>query len=301
MLAARTNRPILTYDARGMGNSTRLQQGNERTSLELSMEIMALDALSVARRYHQFKDDSEQKDFCVGGVSMGGMVAQTLAHILHHDHDDYDERVSSLGLIASSPIRRRRFHTMPSSFPSINLPEEHFLSSFDNWHSLDEENKHRSAKTFFRALGPGFLAKPGRKALRDRLIASFLSTRNNFVNGIGCDGIMAQRHVLLNESHGLLGDDHVADKGSWYEPLVGLNIPSVIVHGEEDSVISLSHGKKLHSIMKSIDGNCLSEGQDESRGAELVVIKDCDHLCWITHGHELVNTMGEFWSRNGPK
>ena len=316
MLAAKTKRPVVTYDARGLGNSIRTQKSictstgtgtggdtdtsvinSDHNDLDLTMNLMALDALSVVKHYYENEHNNAvaakhekgvQRNFCVGGVSMGGMVAQALAHTLHHD-DQNDYQVSSLGLISSSPIQDSSSGLLGEypTWDDVELSEDHFLLAFDNFHNESETEKYHSTKRFFDALGQDFISKPGRKALRDKLIASFISSREEFVNGIGFDGIMAQRSVLLNESHGVWNNQnkplHLGDLG----------IPSIVIHGKKDSIIPFNHGKRLHYIM---DNKSTGLTQEKSI-AKFGVIQHCDHLCWITNGHELVQMVGAFFQK----
>jgi pimeloyl-ACP methyl ester carboxylesterase len=70
-------------------------------------------------------------------------------------------------------------------------------------------------------------------------------------------------------------------------------LPYVIVHGEDDSVISVNHAKMMHSFLSS---QASYRGDEECKN--LFILEECDHLCWITHGHEVVDILGEFWSNN---
>ena len=336
ILAAKTNRNVVTYDARGLGNS--ILSSPSDSGLEcLSLEVMASDALSVIDSYYEeylgrsssrANNDAScnlQREFCVGGVSMGGMVAQVLAHSLHADADadadvdaDVDQHqteikirnqriysISSLGLISSAPVRRS---AGKESYPlrEVSLPGDHFLTSFDGFH--DSEERIHGTTRFFQALGDGFIAKPGRNKMRDKLVASFLSTRAGFENGLSLEWILAQKRVLLQESYGLWSTHRSQDLSNSSNTeidcsplhLSALNIPSIVIHGRDDRVIPVHHAKKLHSVLDGPKSHSSSENTEcrknyLQRNSELVLIEDCDHLCWITNGHDLVNVLGEFW------
>jgi pimeloyl-ACP methyl ester carboxylesterase len=194
MLAARTKRDVITYDARGLGNSKYQssaaavagagvgvgvselkQEGDELQMEQLSLDLMAMDAIAVVNAYYEHKQQeegcsaseqlhststNELKQFCVGGVSMGGMVAQALVQWIHGCKDLLDDgtnmrdqmimaceslnleeyRISSLGLISSSPIRHHRRASIGTSVVLVqqiecySIPSDHFLASFDDFH-----------------------------------------------------------------------------------------------------------------------------------------------------------------------
>ena len=317
ILAAKTNRNVLTYDARGLGNATLLSPLD--SGLEsLSLEIMASDTLDIIDSYYNAYLGTSAKDnigckreFCVGGASMGGMVAQVLAHSLHGSQHTgmrlnaaWTTRkqiysISSLGLISSAPVRK---YNNTGSYPMIDcsIPHNHFLASFDGFHR--NEDQITCTKRFFEALGDAFLSRPGRTKMRDKLISSFLSTRAGFKNGMSLEWIFAQRNVLMQESHGLWYPnlDHIPAVVNFDdEPLhlSALNIPSIILHGKDDRVIPVHHAKKLHHVMNSTQNFSPIRTKTLRVNSELALIEDCDHLCWITNGHDLTNALGKFWSR----
>jgi len=194
----------------------------------------------------------------------------------------------------------------------VSLPGDHFLASFDGFH--DREERIHGTTRFFQALGDEFLSKPGRNKMRDKLVASFLSTRAGFENGLSLEWILAQRLVLLQESHGLWSTHRKKDVsnssniGDDYSPLhlSALNIPSIVIHGRDDRVIPVHHAEKLRSVLDGAKSHSSSEKTERGktalqRNSVLVLIEKCDHLCWITNGHDLTNVLGKFWSSKGAK
>ena len=317
ILAAKTNRNVLTYDARGLGNAILLSPSD--SGLEsLSLEVMASDTLAIIDSYYKNyehtvgpnDDASCKREFCVGGVSMGGMVAQVLANYLHGSQQretkpnawtssrNQNYGISSLGLISSAPVRKH-LNKEPCPMTDNSIPNDHFLASFDGFN--ETEKQANGTKRFFEALGHEFLSRPGRKKMRDKLVSSFLSTRAGFKNGMSLEWILAQRRVLLQESHGLWYPnlDQVPDVDKCDDDplhLNTLNIPSIVLHGQDDRVIPVHHAKKLYSVVNSKQDYSSTTTQPQQRNSKLILIEDCDHLCWITNGHDLSNTLGKFWS-----
>lgn len=362
MIASRTKRDIITYDARGLGNSEYqpprvspssfsataaaggigLLEEEEGESHVLSLDLMALDALTVVNSYYEYleqegysesmivgqeeggkggfgQEHEATKCFCVGGVSMGGMVAQALSQLIHDrayllERPMRDQllrcniekyRISSLGLISSSPIRQRRNRTY---LLTPDIPPGHFLASFDDFHH--EERRQESTRRFFQALGDDFLSKTGRKTLQEKLILKFISSRERFENGIGMKSILAQRKVILNEIDGIWRDGRgrpnlnfrdTEEESKDHHPLClrSLNIPTIVVHGTKDKVIPFGHAEMLHSLAtkgasRNAEMNQNSESQNNN--AALIPIEQCGHFPWITNAHDLVNILANFWS-----
>jgi pimeloyl-ACP methyl ester carboxylesterase len=368
MLAARTKRDVITYDARGLGNSKYQssaaavagagvgvgvselkQEGDELQMEQLSLDLMAMDAIAVVNAYYEHKQQeegcsaseqlhststNELKQFCVGGVSMGGMVAQALVQWIHGCKDLLDDgtnmrdqmimaceslnleeyRISSLGLISSSPIRHHRRASIGTSVVLVqqiecySIPSDHFLASFDDFHH--EEKRKDSLRRFFQALGDDFLSKPGGKALQEKLISTFLLSRERFENGIGMESILAQRNVIVHEMHHIWEEEHCRlltacegimeleiSRDCYPLPLRNLDIPTIVVHGTKDSIIPFDYAEMLHSLATS-GGRQKEEtsGTDKSRDHYLSPIQNCSHFPWITNAHEIANILADFWS-----
>jgi len=289
---------------------------------------MALDAIAIIKKYYetmsrpaenrksemvgQSDDVSDNSayatmDFCVGGASMGGMVAQYILGLTTSSSktrcglqlDSF--RVTSMGLICTS-VARRIPRNESSELANI-LEENHFLRSFDAWPSSEHDDsnhdqlylKEQCISCFFQAMGSKFLSKPGRKALQIKLMKAFIETRKSFENKDNY-GILQQRRALLRHfSHGLEVDilDNIVAENNHFLDIVKTNkIPFVIVHGEDDSVIPLDHARHMYSLL--VEDKSEHDNQDD-RPSELFVLRECDHLCWITHGLEVVDVLGDFW------
>uniref|UniRef100_A0A7S4HNJ1 AB hydrolase-1 domain-containing protein n=1 Tax=Odontella aurita TaxID=265563 RepID=A0A7S4HNJ1_9STRA len=286
MLASQIGRDVVTFDARGVGDSTPVDvEVCGCLPLEdLSLKQMASDALCVVKSAEEMrrKDDGAvggigiaaepPLSFCVGGASMGGMVAQLLAGAAHgrvslpcgrgHGGDVFE--LTSMALICTS-----------SRVPS---PSTHdFLNSFECWSSNSDDlvNRQCVERFFDMALGEAFLRRPGRARLREKLVDGFVLDRAASSNSCGT-GMQAQKRALLQFSN--------VGGTAEFLPDIGEHIPSLVVHGKDDRVIH--HKSALH--LQHLLGSRTS----------LSLIEDCDHLCWITHGLELVEILGDFFSRS---
>ncbi len=350
MLASKTNRNVITFDARGIGNSRNITDRAEAEGSctdkninlenEFSMESMALDAIAIIKKYYEtvgvgipetnrpIDDDGDDQwayhqtmDFCVGGASMGGLVAQHIVgltyassknnsgrQLLNLDLDLESFRVTSLGLICTSIAKPIPSSERSSAQPITDLLEEdHFLRSFDAWPSARGEKNHHNElelkeqciSRFFQAMGSKFLSKPGRKALQTKLMKAFIETRKSFINSDNF-GIIQQRRELLRQfGDGLnmdILDNTVADNNHYLHIVRTNKIPSAVVHGEDDSVIPVNHAKLMHTFL--VEENTRANGNDQNGlPNELFLLQECDHLCWITHGLEVADILGAFWSR----
>mmetsp|Transcript_36143 Transcript_36143/g.52982 ORF Transcript_36143/g.52982 Transcript_36143/m.52982 type:complete len:235 (+) Transcript_36143:375-1079(+) len=204
--------------------------------------LMAADAISVmasaaattaaAINGSASPPNPEKLVFSVGGVSMGGMIAQIIAGFARgriplpeftknpHNNNHHALDITSLALIC----------TTPGGSPPKHPPKRNFFKSFYSWSDGDANGKnHQCAESFFDALGHDFLQRPGRKKMQQKLIRSFVSSRNGFVHK-GADGMAAQlqavRRFDATDILPLIGGESGSD-----------GLPCVIVHGEKDSVI----------------------------------------------------------------
>lgn len=153
--------------------------------------------------------------------------------------------------------------------------------------------KKQCTEHFFQAIGSKWLSKPGRKALQMKLMKNFIETRNNFVNNDNI-GILQQKNVLLEQEQKKSINHHkgVSIEDHFLHIVKEKEIPVVTIHGEDDSVISVDHAERIHSYLTSHD-----KDNANKVNSQLFILKECDHLCWITHGHEVVDILGDFWSK----
>lgn len=303
IIASKTQRNVITYDTRGLGNSKPLYSRNEFEncpSNDLSLDTLTEDVFSIIDLYYNELDtDMEKenlKEFCVGGFSFGGLVSQKIAHVLHGNDPsaistpNKNYKISSMTLVSSLPlILNKKIDILPED---KIVESKHFLATFDDFNQGD--NKYKSANKFFDALGKDFLSRPGREKLRDKFVTSFLESRNEFVNGIGLEWIFAQRRILLHHSN-ILGDENSTMNVNSHFDLNGISdIPTCIIHGKEDNIIPIQHASSLYVTF----GKNTSKDNDRN---QLHILEECDHFSWITHGQDLCLIYDRFLSTFGSR
>lgn len=208
---------VIRYDHRGTGLSDRVE--NWQRDQAYSIGDMAQDALAVL--------DALKIERChVFGLSMGGMVAQELA-IQNPD------RVASLTLAMTSG--NVGDETLPS-LSSLYLVGS-FLSSL--------------GLLRYRMMG-------GEKNLIKERIAKYISF-------VGHEGLNIQetaettlyslrKHGGLNFSAVFQHQMAVTISGSRYDKLGSLQTPTLVIHGTQDRLIPIEHGKKLVDILPNATG-----------------------------------------------
>ena len=208
MLANRCKRHVITYDARYIGNSYRIDKPNSAAGNKfeenLTMEDMVSDAMAVIESALSHLADtlpgSESITFSngqqcrlfgkvsVAGVSMGGMIASEMAARIFHfvplpitaNKFSYFD-LESLILLSSSPYL--------SDVTSED--QQVFLTAFDQWTDEDEAGYNYScAEKFFEPIGTRFLALPGRKKL----------CKSSFINSSSHDVILFREIMGLEHS-----------------------------------------------------------------------------------------------------
>lgn len=201
---------VVRYDYRGTGMSDWVKDWDCKHSYSLS--DMAKDAVAVL-------DALKVEQAHVVGLSLGGMVAQEIAI-----HDP--ERVSSLTLMATSG------HPADPQLPSLS--SRHFITSIAQNLPLLK----------YRVMG-------GEKNLIKERIAKMI------VAGIEVDirgtaelvayALRARRRINLRA---LLQHRKASDiSGSRYERLKVLEVPTLVIHGTDDPIFPIEHGKKLADLI----------------------------------------------------
>lgn len=204
MLANNGQRSVLTFDHRGINNSPAPTDGSKLEDfVEDTREVM--ESVGWARAH-------------VMGISMGGMIAQTLAK-------ETPELVASLTLGCTTPGGREAAPVPPA-----------FLSLASEWASSDfgnEEQQNRIGEQFVRMMMPANLASTGPagkgSALEKKIIGKFLvSQRSNA-------GLKGQLQAMGRFSSA----KYLAELGPHRIP------GTLVVHGEEDAIIPLENGLTL--------------------------------------------------------
>jgi len=266
MISSRSNRPVITYDPRHLGFSKRIGD-NKEEELKLTLDLMTDDAIQVAQQgllHIQKKHELESPNsITLAGASMGGMIAQNFAQQVQLN-DQRIQNVVSMILIATTPgVKQLQSPRLRS-----------FFKCFQGW----PQDKTKSASQFFLALGEsynGCVVNRSKHVMKQRFIEKFILSRdmheqvaqNPFLKGV------TVQYQALREPF---------DSTTY---LKHLGIPSLVIHGADDSVISKEAAELLHQHLSH---------------SKLVIIPDCDHLCWLTYPLFLVDSMCNFLACRTP-
>jgi pimeloyl-ACP methyl ester carboxylesterase len=200
---------VIRYDNRDVGRSTKLHGlgGTRRDVLRGYLRVngpppytlrdMADDAVGLL-------DHLGIEAAHLTGVSMGGMIAQTVA-IEHPD------RVLSLVSIMSSTGRRRVGWQDPRLFPMLLRPAARSR----------EEVIAQSARTWATIGSPGFPTPPDE--IRER-------AGETYDRGMSPDGVVRQIQALLAQPDRTRG-------------LRSLTVPALVIHGRDDRLVHVSGGR----------------------------------------------------------
>lgn len=207
---------VVRMDNRGVGESDWLRNWNKEAPYHL--EDMAKDVLAVL-------DSLEIKKAHVIGVSMGGMISQRLA-ISHAD------RVLSLTSIMSTGF----YHD-----PELVQVPPKFYRNFLRWtfryigRLKKEENRLKFHLGTVRMLrGNGDYPFESRRILRKALYE--LRKRKGF-----------NAKVVDQHSAAIVGS------GSRYEELGAITVPTLVIHGKADPLVTFEHAQKYAPMIPGAD------------------------------------------------
>lgn len=208
---------VIRYDHRGTGMSDWVNDWDSKNPYNL--QDMANDAMAVL-------DELGIKQTHLIGLSMGGMIAQEVA--INHS-----ARVVSLTLIMSSGY--------------IGDPDIPGLTSQYFWNALLKGLPLLK----YRLMG-------GEKNLIKERVAKTIS----FMGYEGLD-IQEMAELVVFDSRERRGinwramrqhQTAVTISGSRLEKLTTIDIPTLVIHGTEDQLIPVEHGKKLADIIPNAKG-----------------------------------------------
>jgi len=199
---------VIRYDNRDTGRSTRAPGRVTRAGLlrafagrggrpPYTISDLATDAVGLL-------DHLGLESAHVAGVSMGGMIAQTLAV-------EHPRRVRSLTSISSTTGRRSVGWQHPRLVPML-------LAARGPGREVYVET---AARTWQLIGSPGF--PPDLDEVRERAGATY-------DRGVSASGVMRQMVAVL----------HQPDRGP---RLRGLRIPAMVIHGTADPMVHLSGGR----------------------------------------------------------
>src|SRR5687768_2616804 len=198
---------VVRFDNRDVGLSTKIDGGPPPNPLQL----MAGDTSSASYTLDDMADDTaglldalDVEAAHVVGVSMGGMIAQTLA-CRHPD------RVLSLTSIMSSTGSQTTGQPKPEVFAALVTPAP-----------ADGDGYVDATANMFKLIGsPGY--PPDEDELRALIGASY--DRSHYPDG------------FLRQLAGILAS---GDRG---EAICKIGVPTLVIHGEDDPLIVVSGGE----------------------------------------------------------
>ncbi|MEJ7628354.1 MAG: alpha/beta hydrolase [Nocardioidaceae bacterium] len=200
----------IRFDNRDIGRSTKISDGRvrrtdavrafmrgSRGSPPYTLSDMAGDAVGLL-------DHLEITGAHVVGVSMGGMIAQTMAI-------EHPERVLSLVSMMSTTGRRVVGWQDPRIFPLLMRSR-----------ATDKQSYVRQSQTVWRLIGsPGY----GTPSEDERALAEA-----TFDRGLSADGVFRQMNAILAQP----------DRST---ALRALDVPTLVVHGLSDKMVHVSGGR----------------------------------------------------------
>ncbi len=199
---------VIRYDNRDSGRSTRIRArvtrghlirafSGRRTKAPYSMSDLAGDAVALL-------DHLGLESAHVAGVSMGGMIAQTVAI-------EHPRRVRSLTSIMSTTGKRTVGWQDPRLLPSLIAPRK-----------AGRESYVETSVAFWDVIGsPAYPVDPERLAER---------AGETFDRGYSASGMLRQMQAILGQP----------DRS---QRLRSLRVPALVVHGLADKMVHVSGGR----------------------------------------------------------
>ncbi|MFK7770956.1 MAG: alpha/beta fold hydrolase [Saprospiraceae bacterium] len=198
---------VIRYDNRGFGQSDWIKDWGENN--KYALEEMATDGIAVL-------DHLGFEQAHIIGSSMGGMICQTIAF-------NFPSRVLSLTSIMSTGFYfDKNLNDVPKSFALklVKLIFRHKKSM----------NKIETKMKFQYGIRQILKGKGNYELESKTMLQQFyyeIKNRNGY-------------NSKANDQHGYA----IKKSGSRYDDLKKLNVPSLIVHGTDDTLILVNHAKK---------------------------------------------------------
>lgn len=208
---------VIRYDHRGTGMSdwvTNWDRNNPYTLLDL-----ANDAIAVL-------DELDIKQAHLIGLSMGGMVAQEVA--INHS-----ARVASLTLIMTSGF---------IGDPDIpGLSSRYFFSSLIKGLPLLKYRLIGGEKNLIKEVIAKTITATGYEGVDIRELAELVLFDIRKRRGINLKAVFQHQTA-------------VSISGSRLERLKTISVPTLVIHGTEDQMNPIEHGKKLVEVIPNANG-----------------------------------------------
>ncbi len=198
---------VVRMDNRGVGQSSWMNNWSKENAYTL--EDMASDVIAVM-------DDLNLPEAHIAGISMGGMIAQSVAI-------NYPKRVQSLiSIMSTGHLFDPELTGIPTDFRGqfTLITLLHGL----NISTVDQRLRFRCA-TFSMFKGKGDYEMDIR-AMIDKGLYELIKRSGYNVKAFDQQGAAVKK------------------SGSRYEGLKKLNVPTLVIHGTDDPLIKIAHSKK---------------------------------------------------------
>lgn len=205
---------VIRYDNRDVGQSSSQEFAKEPYNLDQ----MAQDTLLVLDDY-----GIEKAHFV--GSSMGGMIAQRVAL-------DYPQRVLSLTLLSSGDHK-----VFTDAIAGRDLSQYELPPPSNEFINLVRHYRPATSEEEFLAFGVEFLRIVNGKALFNSDRARALQKK-----------LLAHTSAKANPLNHFFACDI---SPSCLQRLPELKVPTLIIHGEKDTLLPIEHGKKLKELIPS--------------------------------------------------
>ena len=255
-------RPVVTFDARGTGES-------DKPAGDYTIQMLAEDAAAVARAAcaspsepgGAVDDEEPAGDGLVHllGLSMGGMVAQSLA-------------ISDPSLVRSLTLCA----TTPGGKEAEPPPQPSFFELFEGYDAKSEADQRRCAAAFLVSSLPEEWCN---RAASTKLLMNAVNKWVETPGGRSEAGIHSQRAAMMrfNASRGL----------------AGVTCPALVIHGDVDPVVPVENALLLKSLLGNRRGQAkllLFNGV-----GHLPHIQEPQELATATELFLLKQEAGEYW------
>lgn len=203
---------VIRFDNRDIGHSTWLTDAGVPNLHQLSLALMQGQSVVVPYKLQDMAKDIlglmdalQMESANIVGMSMGGMIAQTLA-ILH------PERVRTLTSFSSS---------MWTMDPALPPPTPEALEVLMKPLPMDRNGFIAGSVKAWQVIGGPYMPLE-EEMLRER-------ARRFFERGVSLPGLARQRAAIMAS-------------GSRREMLKSLEIPTLVIHGDADPLVRPAHG-----------------------------------------------------------
>ncbi len=205
---------VIRYDNRDTGKTTSCPLGEPNYTLnDMAADgVAVLDAYGIDRAH-------------VIGASMGGMITQLIG--LNHP-----ERVLTLTPIMSTPNPNATMQALDGTGgeAALSPPTAEVMAAVAAGAALDFSDRDAvlaNRVEMFRILRGSAYSEEG---IPDDIFAEEIDRAINFPSTL---------------NHG----PAIAQSESWHERLGGLDIPTLVIHGDEDPILPYDHGQALHAAI----------------------------------------------------